>query len=341
MDEAVRFAPLVLLIAALYLAASIEARCGLMGTKAAPLEEFAGGCYRLLAVAFWPVALIWTANFPARQGVVLGLMLAWLAQQVSRASNKSIQWFTPYSVSVTPLWERILVDFKLVSSPEEWRSISGSTQVPPAFNALQSSIRFTVVRQGGGAATVLPKRDRELHVGWQEVRCFDNAMNEEHPPLIFWERHQTFGTRFGFSEEMTPIRLEHTGPAYLPRTATLFMGLHCTYSENPHGPKYRPGVLGSFDFGLYVPHAWWERVKDVSPAPLRIDSKPDSSSVSLIIATLPLSEFYSYRIQPERSLETDLYLEKRSKEQLVNLGWTRSPAAELCHKYFIVGHHAI
>jgi hypothetical protein len=114
-------------------------------------------------------------------------------------------------------------------------------------------------------------------VPWQEVGSFDAAMNDEHPPLIFWNQHQAFGTEFRFHEELIPIQLERIDLLGNPRTPIFFMVLHCTYTENAQGPKYRPGVLGGFDFGIEVPTAWWERVKDSCPALRRVESDPNSS----------------------------------------------------------------
>jgi hypothetical protein len=318
MNELLQLVPLIALIGAMLLALQLYSPASRFGSAAKV-------CFRILAVALWPVALISAGNFSLRQGIVLGLMLGWLSYETGKALNKSTRRLTPYRVWVAPRWEGILLDFKLINSSEEWSSISESVRSSGRFSILRDGITFTVVQQGWDSATKLPKRDRDHHAGWQEVGDFDAGINEEHPPLIFWNQQDAFGTKFRFSEDMAPIQFEPVKP-WQGHSAFFFMALHCEYAENPRGKKYRPGVLGSFDLGLSVPKFWWERVKDSCPAPLRVDSKPDSASVSITLAALPLSEFYIYRI-PERERdeyrsEAEPYLRRRREENRAKLGWT-------------------
>ncbi len=311
--------------------------------------RFLGASFR---VAFWPLALVFVGGFPIREGVTLGLLMAFLFFVVSE--DKRVCRFVPYWVRVTPHWCQILTDFKLISSAEEWRTIREFVESSTNYNVLRDGVLFTVVQQGGGKAT-LPAFHREMHVAWQEVGDFDAGMNERHPPLIFWNQHRVFGAEFRFREDMTPIQIEETDPirkllgtGYRP--AILFMGLHCTYTVNPHGSKYRPRVLGGLDFGIEVPVGWWENVKD-SCAPVgRVDdSHPETGSVRLSLATLPLSEFTVYRDSGDRwtseyICKTGPQLRRRRAAARQILGWTADEHEDggrltcIRHKYFTVRH---
>ncbi len=59
-------------------------------------------CLLLLYAAFWPLTLVFVAGFPIRQGIVLGLLLAWLALGIGKAALKPVRRFTPYWVRVSP-----------------------------------------------------------------------------------------------------------------------------------------------------------------------------------------------------------------------------------------------
>jgi hypothetical protein len=316
------------------------------------LLRFLGTSFR---VAFWPLALVFVGGFPIREGVTLGLLMALLFFVLT--GEKGGARFVPYWVQVTPDWYQILTDLKLVSGPEEWRSIRESVSSSTSYSVLRDGLLFTVVQQGGGKAG-LPAFHREMDVAWQEVEDFDAGMNERHPPLIFWNQRRVFGAEFLFREDMTPIQFEEPDPirellgtGYRP--AVFFMGLHCTYTENPHGSKYRPGVLGGLDIGIEVPVGWWEKVKgSFAPVGRVDDSHPETGSVRLSLATIPLSEFTVYRDAGDRKtseywLKTEPRIRKRRDAARQELGWTVEEHEDggrptsIGHRYFTVRHGTI
>ena len=300
-----------------------------------------------LRVAIWPLALVFVGGFPIRQGVVLGLLLALLAFAMT---DKPVARFMPYRIWISPNWYQILTDFNLIGSLEERRSIRDSVgSSTDHYSVLRDGVQFTVVQQGGREGP-LPAFHGEIHIAWQEVGDFDAGMNEGHPPLIFWNQQRVFGTEFGFSAEMAPIQFDRSGliqkameAGYQP--AGFFMGMHCTYTGNPRGPKYRPGVLGGLDFGIEVPDGWWKKIKDSCPPVVRLDDSR-AGSVRLTLATLPLSEFTVYRDSGDRWTneyigKTGPQFRKRRDELREQLGWKGSGPTSIEHRYFYVEHRSI
>jgi len=151
--------------------------------------RFLGAC---CLVVFCPSVLVFVGGFPVRQGVVLGLLMAWLAFGI-RMQMPSARRFIPYWVRVSPNWYQILTDFKLISSVEEWRSVLQSASTD--YCVLRDGVLFTVV---------------------QESEDFEHT-------LIFWNQHQAFGSEFRFMEDMTPIQFKRMDPmgGHLP--ARFFM----------------------------------------------------------------------------------------------------------------------
>lgn len=302
-----------------------------------------------LRVAILPTVLVLVGGFSIRGGVVLGLLLALLAFAMT---DKPVARFMPYRIWISPNWYQILTDFNLIGSLDEWRSIQDSVgSSTDHYSVLRDGVQFTVVQQGGGKGP-LPAFHSEIHIGWQEVGDFDAGMNEGHPPLIFWNQHRVFGTEFRFSADMTPIQLDRSGiirkaqePGCQP--AVFFMGLHCTYTGNPRGPKYRPCVVGGLDFGIEVPEGWWEKVRDSCAAAGRVDvPNPKTGFVRLTLATLPLAELTVYRDSGDRW--TNEYISKigpqfrkRRDELREQFGWKGSGPTSIEHKYFNVEHRSI
>lgn len=302
------------------------------------------GCH----VVFWPLVLVFVGGFPIRQGVVLGLLMAWLAFGIA---TKPVCRFIPYWVRVSPNWYQILTDLKLISSPEEWRSIAESVRSSTGYHVLRDGVLFTVVQQGGGRAA-LPEFNRRIHVGWQETGDFEHA-------LIFWNQHQTFGCEFRFGEDMTPIQFERTEPIDKllrrgPLPAIFFMGPHYAYTTSRYGPKYRPEVFGGLDLGMVVPVGWWEKSKDSCTALGLVVHSPDAyppetGSVRLTLATLPLSEFTVYRDSGDRGKDeyyarNEPQSRKRRDEARQKLGWAdildgeAGGLRQIEHRYFSIQH---
>jgi hypothetical protein len=155
-----------------------------------------------LGVALWPLALVFVGGFPMRQGIVLGLLLAWLAFGIGKAAVKPARRFTPYWVRVSPNWYQILSDFALVGSPEEWRSIREAVRPCADYSVLRDGVLFTVLQHSED---------------WTQ-------------DLVFWNQHQSFGSELRFREDMSPIQFERKDPAGGHIPAYLFMKPYGQYN---------------------------------------------------------------------------------------------------------------
>jgi hypothetical protein len=297
-----------------------------------------------LAQACVLLALVIIGGFPIRQGIMLWLLLVGLWSAIKDAAAEPAR-FQPYWVSVMPRWYEILTDLKLISSPEDWRSLAKSFRSSPDYNILRDGVAFTVIQQGGGEAALTRS------IGWQEVGDFDHAMNRAHPPLIFWN-NRYFGTEFRFNyrfnQAETALCFETSDPGWrLP--AVFFIKLHSTFTENKRGRKYRPEVLAGFEFGMEVPATWWEKTKDACAAVVRADKSEDALSlptVYLTLATLPLSEFTVYRQGDGDEYRRIKLIWARRDENRRTHGWTAEERSSnglvsIQHKYVRVEHQAI
>src|SRR5271157_1481466 len=314
---------------------------------------FSGFLRRGFFVAVWPLMLVFIGGLPLRQGVMIGLLMAFLFFLVSE--DRRVCRFVPYWVRVTPDWCQILTDYKLISSPEEWRTIQESATSSAGYNMLRDGVLFTVVQQDGEKAPLWAFRT-ESDLGWREVRDLDHA-------LIFWNQTREFGSEFRFAADLTPLQFSITYFQTSDLFATLwsqrqaprpdfFMALHYAYTENRRGTNLRPEVLASLDLGIEVPDGWWDRVRGSCAVPARVDSHDETHFVSLILGTIPLSEFAVYRDfgdwpTSEYICKTRPRLRKRRDAALQKFGWLeekqedgRQPTT-IWHKYFTVRHHAI
>lgn len=88
--------------------------------------------FLLLGMAFWIPTL--------RQGLVLGMLLAWISFGIAKRSVKPSWGFTPYWVSVAPNWYEILTDFRLIGNPKEWRAIEESVRSCPDYRVLRDDV---------------------------------------------------------------------------------------------------------------------------------------------------------------------------------------------------------
>jgi hypothetical protein len=243
--------------------------------------------------------------------------MAWLAFGIGEAAVKQSRRFIPYWVRVSPNWYQILTDFRLVGSPEEWRSIAESVRSSADYHVLQDGVLFTVVQQS---------------------EDFERT-------LIFWNQHQAFGSEFSFGEDMTPIQfVRTTDPSGRHPPAIFFM--------KPWGTQ---GVAG-YSLGIEVEAWWWEKLKDSCGSPLAVETNPLTGSVDLILATLPVSEFDIYRNPANRwtdeyILKTEPKIRKQRDDVRQKLAWTakdlRIPELpcrvpqHIEHRYFVVEHREI
>jgi hypothetical protein len=290
------------------------------------------------------LALVIIGGFPIRQGIMLWLLLVGLSSAIKLAMLKSAR-FQPYRVWVMPQWYEILTDLKLISSPEDWRSLAKSFRSSPDYNVLRDGVTFTVVQQDAGKAALAGS------IGWQEVGDFDPGMNLYHPPLIFWN-DRSFGTKFRFNYDFnraeTALCFETSDPAWR-RPGTFFIKLHSTFTENKRGSTLRPEVLAGLDFGIEVPATWWEKTKDACAAVVRADKSGDVFSrptVYLTLATLPLSEFNVYRLGDGDDYRRIELIRARRDENRRTHGWTAEESSSdgldsIRHKYIRIEHQAI
>jgi hypothetical protein len=309
--------PLAVVMAAMYLLVFICRRL-----ECTRWEKTAHRCFRFLAVAFWPVALISAGAFPLRPGIVLGLLLAFVGYEVGKAAQKPTRKFTPYWVWVRLNAYELLEDFKLVSGhPEEWKAIRESLESSTEHRVLRDGLRFTVIRES----------EDLTHT------------------MIYWNNYGTFLSEIRFYIDMSPIQApsdpseDHPGPPKCP-PAEFFIRA---------GGSAKVAALC---LGLRVPQRWWEHVKAECPAPIEQGSNPLIGCVELTLAVLPYTEFDMYW-QPQ---PTDWSLERERKQRVkaqVNeyrekFGWTTKDHPDdfrpdggwpesIGHKYFDVEHRAI
>lgn len=97
--------------------------------------------------------LAYVAGFSVRQSIVLALLMAWLVgaiaeiAEIARPARR--KRFSPYYVRVDPNWYDLLLDFKLISKPEEWHTLRESFETLPSteYRVLRSGFCFTIVNQ--------------------------------------------------------------------------------------------------------------------------------------------------------------------------------------------------
>ena len=318
MNGILQLLPPVAVYGAMWLFAFIEARYP-------PAEKPARKCYQFLAVVLWPVALIFFGDFRLRQGIVLGLMLAWLAHHLGRTVAKPTQVFTPYRVWVRPNWFKIATDFRLLR-PEEWGSVPAAVASSTGYSVARDGLRFTVVQQS------------------------EDLKNT----LIFQDSYPSFACEVDFERSMESIRLPFDPNANLdllrePHAVLFFMKLG------------RGRELPGYDLGICVPLRWWDSVKNSCPQPIRENPLEQTGQIEITLATLSYREFDSYWKPADADEEgREKYIfktlpqqMKRRDEQRLALGWTadkhggedfipyRGWPEFLHHRYFDFEHRAI
>jgi hypothetical protein len=322
LGELIHLIPLLLLIAALFGLAFIEAKC-----PATPAERLARKGYRLLAVAFWPVALICGADFSLRQSIVLGLTLAWLAHVARNSVSKPALRFFPYRVWVRPNWFQILTDFKLIGTPEEWGPIQQSLSSSTDYRILRNGFSFTVVQDSGD---------------------FEGR-------LIYRNDHGTFRRQVDVWEDMTPITGEPVDDVILSRD----FGRHPIFVMDSGYLELPSHVLTGYKLGFRVKKSWWTKVKHSCPPPFGEKEHESTGEVEITLAMISYSEFDTYWGLPEnREGEAEYFFKtlpqmrkSRDKHREI-LAWSEEKhqgyftpdggwPVSLHHKYFEVEHRAI
>lgn len=115
----------------------------------------------LISAALLCIVFYYGANLQLRQSIVEALTLAaicsyfsyyldGLQSRIGNSLQKPDRKFLPYWVRIDPKWEKILLDFHLISSLDEWESIKKDV-----WNNLPFGIAFTVLRDESDSSDML------------------------------------------------------------------------------------------------------------------------------------------------------------------------------------------
>lgn len=207
---------------------------------------------KIIPPVLWCLFLIVAGGFSIRQGIVLGLLMALLVIPIGKGKPMH---FTPYFVRVSPKWWEILSDFKLVNSPEEWRSIVESVDQSPAYHPLRDGILFSVVQQSEDAERI----------------------------LVYSHDHKGFLSEIRFREDIDPIKIRREDPAK-------FAG----FSEHERVFVFWRPSGGGYALELYLPAWWWAKTKKICPVPIEEEEDYATGCVKLVLARLSYREFDLY-----------------------------------------------
>ena len=273
--------------------------------------------------ALYYVILHYGAGLTARPSIVVALLFTGLAHGIGGSARKPSFRLRPYRVHIRPDLDRILDEFHLIRTPEDWNQVHDGIERTPASLAYiwRYGIGFTVLSQLDGERTFIYSNNHNSFVS--EVR-FREVLNPFH----------------GGSFERLPGLLDN-------ETASVFI---------------RPGNgIDGYDLGITVPSRWWEAMKESCPKPDReyrttgpiIDPLDATGDVDLILATVPSREFDVYSEEVARN---DGWYDATMKkiadrdEDRKRLGWeVQEPPVWLSenmrdtikHRYFLVEHRAI
>jgi hypothetical protein len=276
--------------------------------------------------AFWCLIFLSIGGFSLRQSAVLGPSMAFVVfvivfiHEQTRPRNR----FIPYYVRVVPNWYQILEDFKLVSTPEEWKSIRESVKQ-------LSLAQHHVFRDGLFFAVLQASQDLR--------HC-----------LIFWSRANTFSGKVDFQWDMNPVQV---GREDEDSKELIQQGLLSSSQEIHFFMK--PGKEG-YDLGLSVPDSWWRRLKGSCPSPEEEEIDQATGYVKLVLARISQREWDLYW-EPEvwdskYFFKTVPQIKTRREEFRQKFGWKtvmhpdipelkiRWPE-EMEHKYLRMEHRAI
>jgi hypothetical protein len=137
----------------------------------------------LFGAVVWFLVFLYAAHFSLSQTIVLTIALTTISWQLisNQSSAKPQLQFTPYYMVVYPNWPRILIDFKIISGAEEWRSLSSQFDASP---------------------------EKTFGVG-RFLLYFLHSNEAQDRRLIFYRNETTFITRIKLSEEITPVSLDN------------------------------------------------------------------------------------------------------------------------------------
>jgi hypothetical protein len=239
------------------------------------------------------------------------------------ASRTVSNVFSPFCVSIYPNWHKLLSDFKLIDTEDEWHKLCKAANETPdrEYTVFRSGFTFTVIR---------PPADDGLL-----------------PGLAFWDNRKVFLAEVELSEPV--IQIEDA------------FGLPARGEEHPffHHPKWSnlPELCfkwgaGGYEIGLEVQDDWWEHLRENNKigdlAKIKVHRDHLCGTTRLTVATIPYSEFGLY-YQNVGYDSLKKVQEGMDKELDIN-GWTRKierdseirdPWSRIEHKYFRVSHRSI
>jgi hypothetical protein len=280
------------------------------------------------------VCFRYLGDFTSGQSAVL-TGTAWIGYELYaqlKNLHTAADAFSPFSVCIHPNWHKLLFDFKLIKTDDEWRKLceAANQMRDSEYPALLHDFIFTVIKP--------PGQDGLL------------------PGLTFWDNRKVFLTKAEFQEPV--IRIEYSSlfpaPQDLEKEHPFF---HHPLRAVLPGFCFKSGIEG-YEFGLEVEYDWWEKNKN-EYKDWKIKEKPDPASGSsrLLIATLPYSEFEPYYIDINKEYDrAPKFLEKfeRTRDRkLAENGWKRRPEVpdpwfgvrdpwfHVEHKYMTVSHRSI
>jgi hypothetical protein len=271
----------------------------------------------LVTATFFYFVLAYAADFPVRQSIVLALVLASFSRALEKLSaTKPTMIFTPYFVRIDPKWHKLLIDFKLIATMDEWHALSASFKDLPTteYSVLRSGVYFTIL---------------------QESDDYERT-------LLYWGHRQTFLSEVDFEIKMEPIKVD--GEA------------RYEFQRNWTPSFFVKGGSHGYNLGLRVPDWWWEQMKASCPKPMREDKDYNCGQVNLILATTPLMEFALYHqssdwngtyaekkgkklaaFREESRVKLDWKCVTPERDSELNIVWPES----IEHKYFDVRHQGI
>lgn len=132
---------------------------------------------QLAAVGILYACFHYAGDFSFRQSVTLiavTFLLRYIILENLQASRRT-STFSPYCVSVHPNWYKLLSDFKLIRSEEEWERLRD--REPPTFK--DDFLNYEVFRSGFTFTVIRPPSDPD---------CL------EVPGLTYWDNRKTFLT---------------------------------------------------------------------------------------------------------------------------------------------------
>jgi hypothetical protein len=220
---------------------------------------------RLIEALGWLLILNTVGDCNLQQATVLGIAIATVSPRSHRRKTKQCH---PYRVRISPRWNRLLLDFRLIGDDGEWVAIQETLKPKSSAEhfALRDGMQFTVLRQSAefermvrGYPNVYPHYRHFMH------------LQEEQPGLIFSRSIPTFRAYSQFEETLDPIRFfdgvnerEPSVESWIDASNAIdssgYLSVNLFMDYCPSG----------YSLGISVSAYWWERVKNRCAVPLSV-----------------------------------------------------------------------